>query len=158
MALQKFKRGDLISVEASDAIILGSYADLYGGAGGTDSYSLLFTGSGCRVSWYQEYQLTFLRHVGEDAIREVEREKKARDEIQSDLGWIVEHWSEVRKAPSGATMCALMALIGIGNPWGSHGEGITYYSNCGYAYNLLDSVLASGSVQRVQEFVALVRK
>lgn len=83
MIKQKFHRGDLVHIAKDlgpsmahfesdlDAIVIGSYRDLYGGDD-VKSYSVMFP-DGSTCSWYHEHQLTFLRHVGEAGI---ERGKK----------------------------------------------------------------------------------
>ncbi len=76
---QKFKRGDVVHIAADlgqsmshfekdeDVVILYSYADEYGGDD-TKSYSVLFVKGGNEVSWYDEHQLTFMYHGGEEII------------------------------------------------------------------------------------------
>lgn len=83
MIKQKFHRGDQVHIAKDlgpsmshfendrNAIVIGSYRDLYGGDD-TKSYSVMFA-DGSTSSWYDEWQLTFLRHVGEAGI---ERGKK----------------------------------------------------------------------------------
>mgnify|MGYP003348488012 CR=1 FL=1 len=81
MKAQKFKRGDLVRIakdlgasmahfEADqDAIVMGSYRDLCGsGPNNTKEYEVLLCKNGDSHSWYYERQLTFIKHVGEDAI------------------------------------------------------------------------------------------
>jgi hypothetical protein len=87
---QKFKRGDLVHIAKDlghsmshfdndiDVIILGSYADLcHGDASDIYKYSVLTFNSGS-ISWYNESQLTFIEHVGEERIREVKDDMDAK--------------------------------------------------------------------------------
>ena len=83
---QKFNHGDLVHIakdlgramhhfEADqDAIVVGSYADQYGGDD-TKSYTLHLQGHG-PVSWYSEHQLTLIEENRRDLLiqwREAER-------------------------------------------------------------------------------------
>ena len=67
-------------------------------------------------------------------------------------GYLKTHWPDIREKPTGATMDELMRRIGITNPWGSRGEGITYYSNAMATFQLLDPVLSTGDIAKVEEF------
>ncbi len=168
MSKQKFKRGDVVHIAADlgqsmshfkkdkDVVIIGSYADQFGG-GNTGSYSVLFIDDGNEVSWYGEHQLTFLRYGGEELIAKVKEEREEREKLESDLSWIVDNWKDLRVgkiARTGAWMCKLMSLIGITKPWGNHGEGIDYYSNAKYTMDCLDSVLLTGDIEKVKQFIA----
>lgn len=162
---QKFKRGDVVHIAADlgrsmshftndkDVVILGSYADQFGGSN-TKSYTVLFTDNGNKVSWYKEHQLTFIRHRGEELITKITERRKKRQEKEMDLNWIVENWKELRLKASGATMNKLMSLIGITNPWGNNGEGIDLYRHQIYTIKVLDAVLLTGSLEKVEQFIA----
>ncbi len=77
---QKFRRGDLVRIaddlgphmphftKGVDAIVLGSYADKYGGKD-RKSYSLLIHGVGS-LSWYDEWQLTLVKAGQTDLLYE----------------------------------------------------------------------------------------
>jgi len=160
---QKFKRGDVVRIAADlglsmshfrkdeDAVVMGSYADEYGGCN-TKDYTLLFFG-GQETSWYEEHQLTFLRHDGEDIITKIKDKRKEKDKIESDLNWIVANWKDIRANPSYATMKKLMRLIGITSPWGKHGEGMDLFNNQKYTFKCLDPVLLTGDIEKVKQFI-----
>jgi hypothetical protein len=163
---QKFKRGDIVHIAADlgesmshfekdkDVVIIGSYADQFGG-NDTKSYTVLFLDDGNEVSWYEEHQLTFLYHGGENLISKIVKQRQERHKIESDLGWIISNWGKIRKqgAPA-ATICKLMSLIGITNPWGKHGEGIDYHNHANYTMKCLDPILSTGDIKKVEQFIA----
>ena len=166
--VQKFKRGDVVHIAADlgqskshfkkdkDVVIIGSYADQFGG-GNIDDYSVMFLDTGNECSWYDEHQLTFLYYGGEELITKITKEREQREKVESDLGWIVDNWKELRIgkiAKTGAWMRKLMSLIGITNPWGNHGEGIDYFSNAKYTMDCLDPVLLTGDIEKVKQFIA----
>lgn len=167
MNKQKFYRGDLVHVVAdlgssmahfradADAIVMGSYRDQYGGSNGKD-YTLMFVDNASTCSWYHEHQLTFIRHVGEHEIHRIQEEVEEREKNQSKLPWIVQNWKTVRTQPSGKTMAELMRLVGITNPWGPRGEGITLYSNQLATLALLDPILSTGNLGEVEEFLKTI--
>lgn len=167
MKPQKFKRGDLVHIAKDlgpsmshftsdqDAIVMGGYKDQYGGDD-TNNYTLMFLNSGSTASWYYECQLTFIRHVGESGISEVESERDKRCAKESDLDWIVSNWPSIRDSPSGATMNELMRLCGITEPWGKHGEGVEWYGNAMATRRFLDPVLLTGDMKKVGAFLKWV--
>ncbi len=85
---QKFKRGNLVHIAKDlgsrmshfyndvDAIIVGSYADLYGGSN-TESYMVMFVETGGRGCWYEEHQLTLIneggKHLFQEAYKNIEQ-------------------------------------------------------------------------------------
>jgi hypothetical protein len=172
MKEQKFKRGDVVHVAAdlgramshfksdADAIVMGSYRDQFGGSDdhSADSYTLMFCDTGGECSWYETSQLTFLRHGGQEEIDRVKAEREAREKVETALPWIVENWTKIRESVSGATMGELMRRIGITNPWGSRGEGITYYSNMRGTFQLLDPILSTGDLAQVEAFFETLKK
>ena len=161
---QKFKRGDVVHIAADlrqsmshfekdiDVVILGSYADQFGG-NNTEDYTVLFLDSGTEVSWYSEEQLTFLRHGGEKLIDEIKKAESQRQKVESNLNWIVGNWKKIRLKTPSATINKLMSLIGITNPWGNHGEGIDYANHARYTFRCLDTVLLTGDTKKVERFI-----
>lgn len=137
--MQKFKKYDLVRVAKNlgllmdhfeadvDAIVIGSYADQYGG-NNTRDYTLYIHDYG-RVSWYCEHQLTLIKHDQKALLDQWENEKESETKQKSDIDWIFEHGDEVLKNPHGASIQTLASCLGIDNLWGSRGEGMTYYSN-----------------------------
>lgn len=163
--IQKFKRGDKVHIAKDlgqcmahftkdrDAIIIGSYRDQYGGDD-IDSWTVMFCDTGSKCSWYCTSQLTLIGNVGEDGIEAIEMARAKREDTETDFDWIVANWIGIREHPSGATMEKLMQMVGITNPWGSHGEGFVYHANMMATYNLLDPVLSTGDVEQVKSFLA----
>ena len=133
-----------------DAIVIGSYKDQYGGHC-VNSYTIMLCKSGGEISWYDEPNLTFIKHVGEDGISEVVAAANKQREMESDLNWIVKNWPDIRSEVPGNTMETLMRLIGITNPWGARGEGITYYENAMFTHAVLDKALLTGDVSKLEE-------
>ena len=46
-----------------------------------------------------------------------------------------------------------MVEIGIANPWGTFGEGVDYYANAHFAFQVFDEVLMSGDLEKVKLFI-----
>ena len=163
--MQKFKRGDVVHITANlgqsmshfvndkDVVIEYSYAEKYGG-GNIKSYSVMFLDTGNTCAWYEEHQLTFLYHGGEELIAKITKERKERISVESDLNWIVDNWKKMSGKVPTATMTKLMSLIGITEPWGKHGEGIDWYDNARYTFQCFDPVLQTGDIEKVKQFVA----
>ena len=61
---QKFKRGNKVMDGKKEAIIVGSYADKYGGSNRKD-YTIMFCETGSTMSWMHESQLQFVEDGGE---------------------------------------------------------------------------------------------
>lgn len=165
---QKFKRGDLVYIAAdlgpamthftadTNAIVIGSYKDQYGGDN-IDSYTVMFY-DGNECSWYYENQLTFLKYVGEDEIIRIKEEEEIREELESKFEWIVSNWNNIRENVSSATICELMRRIGITNPWGANGEGLSYYINANFTFELLDPVLSTCDIKKVEDFIEEIKR
>ena len=152
--MQKFQKGDWVQVAKDlgpsmsqftadcEAIVLGSYADQYGG-NNHDSYSLHIKGKG-HVSWYHEPQLTLIESGRLDKLAEWEAEQEAERKQASDMDWIFANGADVLKSAHGATVQALAECFGLTNLWGSHGEGVTYYSNAIGTLKLAEPFLLAG--------------
>ncbi len=98
--------------------------------------------------------------MSDDEIVEIRQRRDDRHKEESQLPWIVAHWAELRPPhgrASGASMNALMALIGITEPWGRHGEGIVWYRNAIDTAALFDDVLLAGDVAAVEHRAAQIR-
>jgi hypothetical protein len=168
---QKFRRGDVVRIfkdlgpsmshfeSGVDAIVMGSYADQYGGDDAR-SYTLMLMPEGNEVSWYYEHQLTLVRHGGEELIKQTTADRELREILYSDLDWIIENWKRLKaeKSIPGATVGKLMELVGITNPLGSQGEGFVYYINATATVSALDEALASGDKKAVMWRIEEVRK
>jgi hypothetical protein len=163
---QKFAHGDVVRVaddlgswmqhfeSGCEVVIDHSYREKYGGEGDRHSYSVIFPETGATCAWYQEDQLTFIRHGGQALIDEIETARKAREVYQTNLEWIIANWKSIRESVPGPTIGALMGWIGITNPWGSQGEGLAYFNNARMTFNLLDPTLSAGDVEEVKKLIA----
>jgi hypothetical protein len=151
---QKFHKGDWVKVVKDlgpgmshfesncEAIVIGSYADQYGGE---DYHSLtLFIKGRGHESWYIESQLTLIEAARIDLLEQWEKEKAAEIEEKSNLDWIFSHGEEVIKEGYGASIVTLAACFGLTNLWGSHGEGIAWMSNAIGAMNIALPYLIKG--------------
>ena len=137
MKTQKFRLGDLVRVAKDlgssrshftsdcDAIVVGSYADQFGGSD-VESYTLMLLPEGGRCSWYYEEELTLIEKGFAHTILDV-AEKKLREE--SSLVWIKNNWTEFKKEPNSIGLQKLASFLGCYGLWGPQGEGITYYAN-----------------------------
>ena len=163
---QKFVRGDMVHVAKEmppsmahfendfDAIIIGSYSDLYGGSIQSPSYSVLVCKDGNEIAWYDEHQLTFIRHCDDGEVERIKAARQEREAVESDMAWILANWPKIRLEPPGATMSKLMAMLGIKNPWGSNGEGYVYAMNAEGTFKLLDEALLTGDMKVLNDRIA----
>ena len=152
--MQKFHEGDWVQVAKDlglsmrhftgdcEAIVLGSYADQYGGSNHS-IYSLHIKGPG-RVSWYHEPQLTLIEIGRLDKLAEWEAKQEAERKQASNMDWIFANGADVLKSAHGATVQTLAECFGLTNLWGSHGEGMTYYSNAMGTLKLAAPFLLAG--------------
>lgn len=163
--MQKFKKGDLIRIAKDldsslsfssenleppmshfpkdrDAIVIGSYADQYGGCD-TKIYTLFLRGGG-KCAWYKERHLTLIESNRLDLLNKWENEIKLERELKSNLDWIFENGKEVSEAPHNASLEALASCFGLTNLWGSQGEGMVYDYNVRNTLSLANSFLISG--------------
>lgn len=137
----KFNHGDYVRIAKNinssmghltadcDAIVLGSYADLYGGTDPDNaSYSLYLKGKG-HVSWYYANQLTLIDRARNDLLKSWKEEIEIERAQKADIDWIFEHGEEVLSAPHGASLETLGKHLGCSNLWGSRGEGVVYFRN-----------------------------
>jgi hypothetical protein len=122
-----------------EAIVVGSYADQYGGHD-HHTFTLWIKDHG-RVSWYDREHLTLIERGRDDLLQEWEAAAEAKRKMMSDLDWIFAHPEEAR---NGACVEALAACFGLTNLWGSHGEGISYYTNAMHTLALADPFLKAG--------------
>lgn len=139
MKKQKFHNGDHVKVADDlgptmshftagvEAIVIGSYKDQYGGDN-TNDYTLHLKGGGL-CAWYRESQLTLIAEGQHDMLKQWEDERDAEIAQKSELDWIFDNGQEVLQRPHRASVQALANCVGIGDLWGSHGEGLAYYEN-----------------------------
>lgn len=139
MGKQKFKKYDLVKIDDNlgdsmshftsgcEAIVIGSYADEYGGDD-TNSYTLYLKSEG-ECSWYYEEQLTLIERNRKDLLDEWKNEDKTEDAMHSDLDWIFSNGPQVLNGATSSTIESLAACLGVNNLYGSNGEGFVYYMN-----------------------------
>lgn len=151
---QKFQKGDLVHV-AEDlgpgmshfksgcrAIVIGSYADKYGGEN-SNSYTLFLEGEG-ECSWYYGQQLTLIEPSRTDLLETWKDDKGKEAKVRSDLDWIFSNGKQVLENPHGASVGALARCFGLTNLWGSKGEGFVYYENAMTILEMARLYLESG--------------
>ena len=149
-----FKKGDWVRVAKDlgpsmrhftanvEAIVVGSYADQYGGSD-RDRYTLYLKGKG-ECSWYDGQQLTLVEAGRLDKLQAWVDEDEAERKQKSDLDWVFANSERVLKEPHGASVQALASCFGLTNLWGRHGEGITFYANVMGTLHLAKPFLVAG--------------
>lgn len=153
--MQKFKHGDLVHItdelpssmshfpHGVDAVVIGSYADKYGG---TDrkSYTLHLKGRG-EISWYEEGLLTRVESGRSDLLEQWKTEKEREDKERSDLDWIFANGQSVLTLGYGASVEALARCFTEESLWGrTRGEGYIWYQNALAAMALAEPFLLVG--------------
>ena len=139
LIMQKFNKYDYIRIVKDlgcfmshfqgdcDAIIIGSYADQFGGKD-IKSYTVYLKGQG-QVSWYREHQLILIEKNRKDIYDKWEAERQKEIEQKSDINWIFANGKEVINNGYGASVITLAKYLNIVNLWGEHGEYFTYSEN-----------------------------
>lgn len=158
---QKFKRGDYLRVEREgknkmNAIVLGSYADEFGGDN-IDDYSLYIEGWS-ESAWYDVDELTLIEKNRMDLLDKWEKEEKSEDEQKSDIDWIFENRKEVLENPHNATIERLGRDLGSMNLWGSRGEGIVYNRNARFVLKISEAFLKANKKNKWLEFCKWFRE
>lgn len=153
--MQQFHKGDWVWVAKDlgasmshftadcEAIVIGSYADQYGGDD-HEEYTLHIKGEG-QCSWYYDGQLTLIEKGRLDKLKEWKALAETEHQEKGDLDWIFAHGEDVLKAPHAASIQALANCFGLTNLWGSRGEGITYYGNARRTLKLATPYLEAGN-------------
>ena len=160
---QKYRKGDLVHIISKmpsskshfdcdkDAIIIGSYADQFGG-NDIKSYTIFIEDRG-ETSWYDEDELIFKEKNRLDLLETWEEKLQKKYDEKYDLDWIFENGKEVLQHPNGASIQALANCIEEGfNLWGRNGEGITYYNNMVGILNIAHPFLMINDKKRWLEF------
>lgn len=134
---QKFKRGNLVRIAKNlgsmmshfdndkDAIIVGSYADQFGGDN-TKSYTLMFVDTGGKCSWYQEHQLTLIDEGGEHLFEQAEKNRKCISEQDTNLSYIL---SNLDGGLSSESILLLFDMLGYNTSFHSNGEYFVLFSD-----------------------------
>ena len=114
---------------STDAIVLNTYADEFGG---DDQDMCLFVKDHGEVCWYAPDTVDLIEHDRKDLLDEWKKEKAETEKRESNLDWIFEHGQEIvnGKEFSGNVAAALFQCLMPGRSmWGSNGEGFVYYIN-----------------------------
>lgn len=118
-----------------EAIVIGSYADQYGGKDHSE-FTLQLKGHG-QSSWYHDHQLTLIERNRMDLLEVWKQELEDRKKQEMDLDWIFspEHAVPDWQLPGNSAQ-ALANELGFGSMWGSRGEGFTWMTN----YEMMDKL------------------
>ena len=135
-----------------EAIVIGSYADQYGGGNRERATYTLNLKEGGHVSWYEEDQLTLIRAQATELAAQWEKEAAELKKQHTDLDWIFANGKAIVKSAPGHTVGALAELLGV-NLWGSRGEGITYYCNSLAVMEIAHPFLLAGDKDGFLAFV-----
>lgn len=135
---QKFKRGNLVHIAKDlgsmmshfdndkDAIIVGSYADQYGGSN-TESYTVMFVETGGECSWYEEHQLTLIDEGGEHLFEEAKKNRKRISEQNTDINYILSKLDE--GSLSSESILLLFDMLGHNTSFHRNGEFYVIFSD-----------------------------
>jgi len=135
---QKFKRGNLVHIAKDlgsmmshfesdkDAIIVGSYADQYGGSK-TDSYTVMFPDTGGESSWYMEPQLTLIDEGGEHLFEEAKKNRERISKQNTDINYIVSKLDE--GSLSSESILFLFDMLGHDTSFNRNGEFYVLFSD-----------------------------
>lgn len=168
MTKQKFIKGDLVRVAKDlgqtmshfvadcDAIVMGSYADQFGG-NDTSSYTLHLKGKG-RSSWYKEHQLTLIKQNQLGLLSEWEEEEKEEAEKKSDIDWIFNNGEKVAHNAHISSLKTMASYIGIDNIWGSRGDGIDLFNNSLIVMSIAIPYLMSGDKEGFLEAAGKIKQ
>lgn len=165
---QKFHKGDLVDIDyVGEAVIEGSYRNLYGGDHADDDGSGNEVGYsvhphyGGWVAWHYQSSISLVEHGQDQLVIIWKGEAQKVKDIETDPAWIIENWPKIRHRPSGNVLEYLMSRIGIDEPWGRHGEGWDYYANARRAMVVFDAALCSGEMalvdQAAEEYLAMIK-
>jgi hypothetical protein len=165
--VQRFQRGDHVRIAddlgpymshfraGCDVIVVGSYADQYGGDN-RDTYTVFFRGSG-GCSWYDEHQLTLIEASRTDLLNQWEHELEAERALMSDIDWIFAHGADIVAKPHGASVQALADCFDFGTLWGANGEGIDYDYNFRATLHVATPFLLAGNKFGWMQEAAVIR-
>ena len=146
-------------VYKGDGIVIGSYTDLFGGRVSDDcepDYEIFFKGRG-RMAWTSEHRMTLVAADQAALLQQWEAELEARQDMESELPWIVANWQRFKTDGfPGPSLAALGKLIGIDNMWGSRGEGLQWYANAREIMDAFDKVMETQDVGKVLYYVQFV--
>lgn len=156
---QKFKRGNLVHIAKDlgsmmnhfdndkDAIIVGSYADQYGG-GNTKSYTVMFVETGSECSWYEEQQLTLIDDGGEHLFEKAKKNRKRISEQNTDINYIV---SKLDKGSlSSESILLLFEMLGHNTSFHRNGEFFVLFSDWQQLHPVFVHIKNAETLEEVQ--------
>jgi len=135
---QKFKRGNLVHIAKDlgsmmshfendkDVIIVGSYADQYGGSD-TKSYTVMFPDTGGESSWYEEHQLTLVDEGGEHLFEEAKKNMERISKQNTDINYIVSKLDA--GSLSSESILLLFDMLGHNTSFHRNGEFFVLFSD-----------------------------
>lgn len=146
---QKFKRGDLVRIAKDlgpamshftadcNAIVIGSYKDQYGGGEQENtSYTVFIEGQG-ETSWYDESQLTFIRHAP-TLLKQWQKQSDRAHRQRTNLKWVLKNWDKVKESAHADTILYLFDVFSISTNFHQHGEYYILFSEWKAALPMID--------------------
>jgi hypothetical protein len=136
--MQKFKRGNLVHIAKNldstmshfendkDVIIVGSYAEQYGGSN-TKSYTVMFPDTGGISCWYKEHQLTLVDEGGEHLFEQAKKNKEAISKQNTDINLIASKLDE--GGLSSESILFLFNMLGHNTSFYKNGEFFVLFSD-----------------------------
>lgn len=165
---QKFKRGNKVKVlfghpiwsnkegttdmcpeeVGQEALIVGSYADQYGGSNHKD-YTIMFCETGSETSWKSENQLELIDEGGEHLFAEAKANREKISKANTDLKQIKENWVEKQGKLSSETILFLFDKIGHKSAFLRNGELYALFADWSELYPLFDVIMTAKNEQDV---------
>jgi hypothetical protein len=168
--MQKFKYGDLVKItndidnymshfpSGCEAIVLYSYSDKFGGSGYNKKQYCLYLEDCGEVSWYDEHQLTLIESDKVELLNEWKQHNEQKKKQWANIDWIFSNGKEVLENTTGSSIKTLANNLGITKDlWGSHGEGITYYTNAMKILRCAEPFLLQGNKEKWLEYCVKYR-
>ena len=135
---QKFKRGNLVKIAKDlgdsmshfendkEAIIVGSYADTYGGNDTNSSYAVMFLDTGGQSSWYYERQLTLINEGGKRLFKQAKANRARISKQNTDINYILPLLDKGQL--SSESILYLFKISGLKSSFYKNGEFYALYS------------------------------
>jgi len=161
---QTFNRGNLVRIAKDlgqsmshfendkEVIIVGSYADQYGGSDRT-SYTVMFPDNGNTSSWYNEHQLTLVDIGGEHLITEAKKRREEVSKQNKDLNLIIKNWEKNEWKLSSETILFLFDKIGYKTSFLRNGEYFILFADWHDVYPFVDLVVKSKTLEEATNFI-----
>lgn len=123
-----------------EAIIYGSYKDLYGGDD-VSNYQIILCETGGSLSWMDESQLALINKGGEHLFEEAEEIKNRIVKLSTDLASILSTWNNKKEKQNTITMKFLLTKIGFESAFDSTGEFFHLYNEWITMVPLIDAIM-----------------